>query len=59
MTLAQQLVNRQKTKEDLIDDGFTKTSFRDKDGLPAWYEFVLDSLSRVMDWFFYTRQLIS
>src|SRR5690606_16913804 len=37
MTLAQQLVNRKKTKSDLIDDGFTKHAFNDKDGLPAWF----------------------
>jgi AdoMet-dependent rRNA methyltransferase SPB1 len=36
VTLARQLVNREKTKEDLINDGFSREGFRDKDGLPAW-----------------------
>ncbi|KAI8333620.1 Spb1 C-terminal domain-containing protein [Chlamydoabsidia padenii] len=37
VTLARQLVNREKTKEDLVDDGFSREGFRDKDGLPAWF----------------------
>lgn len=37
MTLAQQIVNRQKTVSDLMDDGFNKWAFRDKDGLPEWF----------------------
>ncbi|ORZ09164.1 Spb1 C-terminal domain-domain-containing protein [Absidia repens] len=37
VTMARQLVNREKTKADLIDDGFSREGFRDKDGLPAWF----------------------
>ncbi|PWN49592.1 FtsJ-domain-containing protein [Violaceomyces palustris] len=37
ITLAQALVNRQKTKSDLIDDGFTKHNFVDKNDLPSWF----------------------
>ncbi|KAG9289266.1 hypothetical protein G9A89_007511 [Geosiphon pyriformis] len=37
MNLAQQLVNRQKTKHALIDDGFTRQAFCDKEGLPEWF----------------------
>lgn len=37
VTLATQLVNRQKTASDLIDDGFNKHNFHSKDGLPAWF----------------------
>ncbi|KAG0303983.1 AdoMet-dependent rRNA methyltransferase spb1, partial [Dissophora globulifera] len=37
MTLAQSLVNKQATKADLIDQGFTKQAFAEKDGLPAWF----------------------
>jgi AdoMet-dependent rRNA methyltransferase SPB1 len=37
MTLAQQLVNRQKTKSDLIDEGFRRYTFNDKEGLPSWF----------------------
>ncbi|KAL9935087.1 hypothetical protein V8E36_006163 [Tilletia maclaganii] len=37
VTLAQQLVNRQTTKSGLIDSGFTKHNFVDKDGLPSWF----------------------
>ncbi|KZT30477.1 FtsJ-domain-containing protein [Neolentinus lepideus HHB14362 ss-1] len=37
MTLAQQLVNRQKTKSDLINDGFSRYSLNAKDGLPSWF----------------------
>jgi AdoMet-dependent rRNA methyltransferase SPB1 len=37
MTLAQQLVNRQKTKSEMIDDGFHRHAFDDKDGLPTWF----------------------
>ncbi|KAK0547389.1 AdoMet-dependent rRNA methyltransferase spb1 [Tilletia horrida] len=37
VTLAQQLVNRQTTKAGLIDSGFTKHNFVDKDGLPTWF----------------------
>jgi AdoMet-dependent rRNA methyltransferase SPB1 len=37
MTLAQQLVNREKTKTDLINDGFNRYSLNSKDGLPTWF----------------------
>ncbi|KAK9766680.1 AdoMet-dependent rRNA methyltransferase spb1 [Basidiobolus ranarum] len=37
ITLAQQLANREKTKSDLIDDGFNKSTFRDAQGLPEWF----------------------
>ncbi|MCO5609443.1 hypothetical protein L7F22_063669 [Adiantum nelumboides] len=38
ITLASSLVNREKTKEDLIDMGFTKSNFSyDKEGLPKWF----------------------
>ncbi|KAF9180584.1 AdoMet-dependent rRNA methyltransferase spb1 [Haplosporangium sp. Z 767] len=37
MTLAQSLVNKKLTKTDLIDQGFTKQAFNEKDGLPAWF----------------------
>lgn len=37
MTLAHQLATGQKTKHDLMDDGFHRYSFRDVDGLPDWF----------------------
>ncbi|SCV70874.1 BQ2448_3636 [Microbotryum intermedium] len=38
MTLAQQLVNREKTKTQLIDEGFNRyTSNLGGDGLPSWF----------------------
>ncbi|KAJ7038085.1 Spb1 C-terminal domain-containing protein [Mycena alexandri] len=37
VTLAQQLVNRQKTKTQLINDGFNRYSLNSKDGLPDWF----------------------
>jgi AdoMet-dependent rRNA methyltransferase SPB1 len=37
ITLATQLVNREKTKTDLIDDGFKKGNFVDKSDLPQWF----------------------
>lgn len=37
MTLAHQLATGQKTKYDVMDDGFNKHAFRDKDGLPDWF----------------------
>lgn len=37
MTLAHQLVNRQTTKTQLINDGFNRYSFNSKDGLPSWF----------------------
>lgn len=37
VTLAQQLVNRQKTKTELVNDGFNRYSLNSKDDLPAWF----------------------
>ncbi|CAG8634514.1 3055_t:CDS:10, partial [Acaulospora morrowiae] len=37
VTLAQQLVNRRKTKQELIDDGFRRYTFNDREGLPGWF----------------------
>lgn len=38
MTLAQQLVNRERTKTQLIDDGFNRHAFNvGGDGLPTWF----------------------
>ncbi|KAF9069148.1 Spb1 C-terminal domain-containing protein [Rhodocollybia butyracea] len=37
MTLAQQLVNREKTKTQMINDGFNRYSLNAKDGLPSWF----------------------
>ena len=37
MTMAHQLALGQKTKHDLVDDGFNRYSFRDSEGLPDWF----------------------
>ncbi|KAK8041300.1 Spb1 domain-containing protein [Apiospora phragmitis] len=37
MTLAHQLATGQKSSYDVVDDGFNKHAFRDKDGLPDWF----------------------
>ena len=37
MTLAQQLVNREKNKAQLINDGFNRHSLNSKEGLPSWF----------------------
>ncbi|KAK3167057.1 AdoMet-dependent rRNA methyltransferase spb1 [Lepraria neglecta] len=37
MTLAQQVASGQKSTYDLMDEGFNKYTFRDKDGLPEWF----------------------
>jgi AdoMet-dependent rRNA methyltransferase SPB1 len=37
MTLAQQMASGEKTQYDLIDDGFNKYTFKDRDGLPEWF----------------------
>ncbi|CAG8474354.1 3554_t:CDS:10 [Paraglomus occultum] len=37
ITLAQQLVNRQKTTASLIDDGFNRYAFNDRADLPSWF----------------------
>ncbi|WFC99938.1 AdoMet-dependent rRNA methyltransferase spb1 [Malassezia yamatoensis] len=37
VSMAHALVNRQVTKSDLIDQGFSKTNFQDKTDLPQWF----------------------
>ena len=37
MSLAQQIASGQKSKYDLIDEGFNKYAFQDRDGLPEWF----------------------
>jgi AdoMet-dependent rRNA methyltransferase SPB1 len=37
ITLATQLVNREKSKSDLMDDGFHRYAFDDKDNAPSWF----------------------
>lgn len=37
MSLAQQLASGKRSTYDLVDDGFNKYTFRDKDGLPEWF----------------------
>lgn len=37
VTLAQMLVNRQKTKTHMINDGFNRYSLNSKEGLPDWF----------------------
>ena len=37
MTLAQQIAAGEKSTYDLIDEGFNKYSFQDRDGLPEWF----------------------
>ncbi|KAI9794742.1 MAG: AdoMet-dependent rRNA methyltransferase spb1 [Candelina submexicana] len=37
MTLAQQIASGQKTTHDLMDEGFNKYAFQDRDGLPEWF----------------------
>ena len=37
VTIAQQLVNREKTKTQLINDGFNRYSLNSKEGLPSWF----------------------
>ena len=37
MTLAQQVASGQRSTYDLVDDGFNKYAFRDRDGLPEWF----------------------
>ncbi|KIJ57887.1 hypothetical protein HYDPIDRAFT_103655, partial [Hydnomerulius pinastri MD-312] len=37
VTIAQQLVNRQTTKTQLINDGFSRYSLNSKDDLPPWF----------------------
>lgn len=37
MTIAQQLVNREKTRTQLINDGFNRYSLNSREGLPEWF----------------------
>ncbi|KAK8030548.1 AdoMet-dependent rRNA methyltransferase spb1 [Apiospora arundinis] len=37
MTLAHQLATGEKSSYDVVDDGFNKHAFRDRDGLPDWF----------------------
>src|ERR1700712_5693420 len=37
MTLAQQIASGEKSSYDLIDEGFNKYTFKDRDGLPEWF----------------------
>lgn len=37
VTIAQQLVNREKTKTQLINDGFNRHSLNSQEGLPSWF----------------------
>ncbi|ESK98299.1 rrna methyltransferase [Moniliophthora roreri MCA 2997] len=37
MTLAQQLANREKTRTELINEGFNRYSLNSKEGLPSWF----------------------
>lgn len=37
MSLAQQIASGNKSASDLIDEGFNKYSFIDRDGLPEWF----------------------
>ncbi|KAI6383650.1 AdoMet-dependent rRNA methyltransferase spb1 [Pyricularia grisea] len=37
MTLAHQLATGQKSSHDVIDDGFNKHAFKDREGLPEWF----------------------
>lgn len=37
MTLAHQLARGEKTAHDIIDEGYNKYAFRDRDGLPDWF----------------------
>ena len=37
MTLAHELATGQRTRADVIDEGFKKRAFKDRDGLPDWF----------------------
>ena len=37
MTLAHQLATGEKSKYDVVDEGFNRHSFKDRDGLPEWF----------------------
>ena len=37
MTLAQQIASGEKSTQNIVDDGFNKFSFQDREGLPEWF----------------------
>ena len=37
MTLAQQLASGERSKYEVVDEGFNKYAFQDRDGLPEWF----------------------
>lgn len=37
MTLAQQIASSQKSKYNVVDEGYNKCAFQDRDGLPEWF----------------------
>ena len=37
MTLAHQLATGEKSKYDVVDEGFNRHAFKDRDGLPEWF----------------------
>ena len=37
MTLAHQIASGEKTTREIVDEGFNKYSFKDRDGLPDWF----------------------
>ncbi|CCG81481.1 AdoMet-dependent rRNA methyltransferase spb1 [Taphrina deformans PYCC 5710] len=37
MTLAHQIASKERSKSDIIDDGFNRLAFYDKDGAPEWF----------------------
>ena len=37
MTLAQQIASGERSKYDIVDEGFNKYAFQDRDGLPEWF----------------------
>src|SRR3569833_1128692 len=37
MTLVHAIARGEKTKHDVIDDGYNKHAFRERDGLPEWF----------------------
>lgn len=47
MTMAHELALGRKTKKDLVNDGFNKYSFRDKEGLPDWFIEEEDTHSKI------------
>ncbi|TID29917.1 hypothetical protein CANINC_001428 [Pichia inconspicua] len=47
MTMAHELALGKKSKKDLINDGFNRYSFRDKEGLPSWFVEEEDAHSKI------------